>query len=69
MRTALDRKQLRLVTGSLLADDGRASHHGTYAERERRDEIAAVRALYPVPRTRVDNVVPIRPTPEPPRAA
>lgn len=65
MKTDLDRRQLRLVTGSLNADDGRASHRGTYAKRANFDEARARLLLYPASKT-VDNVVPIRP--EPPAA-
>ena len=62
-RTPFSRSQLRLVQGSLAADDGRASHRGTYRDRarERRDEIAAVLAIYPpTDRRNVSNIVPIR---------
>jgi hypothetical protein len=71
MQTPFSRGQLRLVQGSLAADDGPASHRGTYRDRgrERRDEIAAVLACYPIPRRGVDNVIPLRKPPTGPDAA
>jgi hypothetical protein len=67
-------RQLRLVTGSEQRETGTA-RHGCYALRRKppapvpTDEEATQARLYGGPRERVDNVRPIRPAPEPPRAA
>lgn len=60
-REEIHARQLPMVQGSLQSDEGRHSHHGTYARRrELEQEAAAAAVLYPRPRRAVSNVVPVR---------
>lgn len=60
-REEIHAAQMRMVAASLQSDEGRHSHHGTYARRrEIEQEAAAAAVLYPRPRKAVSNVVPVR---------
>lgn len=61
-------QQLRLVRAAEGLSADRTEAHGCYANRPNRDELGARLALYPLPRERVSNVIPLR-RPEPPKPA